>query len=127
MQDYEFNMRHADELRKIKKKWVDRGRQFKQTIKRMEMEREEMYQKKNQKLLQKMNDKNKTLLTALESSRKSKLALKQKCIEELAKKEEAAKQAVERNLKQQEIERQAFEKLTNEKSKLILFIQYFYS
>ena len=96
------------------------ARKQKMTIKRMEEEREEQYQKKNEELLKKLNEKNLTMITALDASRQAKMAEKRKNIEMLIQKEENAKRIVENNLKEQEEERLRAAEMTNEKSKFLL-------
>lgn len=127
MSDFEMTARHEEHLNKIRKKWMMEARKYKRTIKRMEEEREEQYQKKNEELLKKLNEKNLTMITALDASRQAKMAEKRKNIEMLIQKEENAKRIVENNLKEQEEERLRAAEMTNEKSKFLPIKQKYYS
>ena len=91
MSDFEATMRHEEYISRIRKKWQKEGRKYRQTIKRMENEREENYQKKNEQLLKKLKEKDQTMITALDANRQAKMAEKRKNIEMLIKKEENAK------------------------------------
>ena len=82
----------------------------------MKEEREEQYQKKNKALQRKLKEKDQLLLTALDASKKEKMAEKQKAIELLTQKEQQAKENVEKNLEEQEKERLLAAEMTNEKS-----------
>lgn len=117
MSDFETMTRHEEHLKKIKKKWVDQGRKFRRTIKRMKLEREEHYQEKNKELERKLKQKNQTMLTALNSSNQAKMAEKTKNIELLCQKEKQAKENVEKKLSEQEQKRLLAAELTHEKSK----------
>ena len=115
MSDFEATMRHEEYISRIRKKWQKEGRKYRQTIKRMENEREENYQKKNEQLLKKLKEKDQTMITALDANRQAKMAEKRKNIEMLIKKEENAKKIVEENLKQQEEVRLKNEVMINER------------
>ena len=114
MSDFEATMRHEEYISRIRKKWQKEGRKYRQTIKRMENEREENYQKKNEQLLKKLKEKDQTMITALDANRQAKMAEKRKNIEMLIKKEENAKKIVEESLKQQEEVRLKNEVMINE-------------
>lgn len=118
MHDFEMTMRYEDNLKRIRKKWLDKGKKYKQTIEKMKIEREEQYQKKNQELQKKLKEKNQVLLTALDATRQAKMAEKEKNIQHLIERERAAKENVEKNLEEQEQERLLAEQMTREKSKL---------
>ena len=115
MSDFEATMRHEEYISRIRKKWQKEGRKYRQTIKRMENEREENYQRKNEQLMKKLKEKDQTMITALDARRQAKMAEKRKNIEMLIKKEENAKKIVEENLKQQEEERLKNEVMTHER------------
>ena len=115
MSDFEATMRHEEYISRIRKKWQKEGRKYRQTIKRMENEREENYQKKNEQLLKKLKEKDQTMITALDANRQAKMAEKRKNIEMLIKKEENEKKIVEENLKQQEEVRLKNEVMINER------------
>lgn len=117
MSDFEMTSRHEDHLKKIKRKWVEKGRKFRQTIERMKLEREEQYQNKNRELEKRLKMKEQTLLTALDATKQAKQAEKQRNIELLAQKEKQAKEIVEKNLEEQERQRLIAAELTQEKSK----------
>lgn len=116
MSDFEMTARHEDHLKKIRRKWMEEGKKYKQKIERMKEEREEQYQKKNKALQRKLKEKDQLLLTALDASKKEKMAEKQKAIELLTQKEQQAKENVEKNLEEQEKERLLAAEMTNEKS-----------
>lgn len=117
MSDFEMTSRHEDYLKKIKRKWVEKGRKFRQTIERMKLEREEQYQNKNRELQKRLKMKDQTLLTALDATKQAKQAEKQRNIELLTQKEKQAKEIVEKNLEEQERQRLIAAELTQEKSK----------
>ena len=109
--------RHENHIKKIKRKWVEKRRKFRQTIERMKLEREEQYQNKNRELQKRLKMKDQTLLTALDATKQAKQAEKQRNIELLTQKEKQAKEIVEKNLEEQERQRLIAAELTQEKSK----------
>lgn len=117
IKDLEASTRHDDYLQKIKKKWMNESKKYKETVEHMKEFQEETYQKKNKELVKKLNKKDKILLTALKNNQKSKMKERQKKIELMMQKEKIAKENVQKFLKKQESERQALEINTNGKSK----------
>jgi hypothetical protein len=132
LKDLESSSRHQDHLRKIKKKWMDESKKYKESIEHMKEFQEEKYQKKNKDLINKLKKKEKLLLTSLENNQKTRMKERQKAIESMMEKEKLARENVEKFLIQQEKDRLQLQKDSDQKSKkILLFIKfiifYFYS
>ena len=117
IKDFEVSSRHNDYLKKIKKKWLEESKKYKENVQHMKDFQEETYQKKNKDLMNKLIKKEKLLLTALENNQKSKMKERQKAIDLMMEKEKLAKKNVENFLEQQEKDRQKLQEDTNGKSK----------
>ena len=105
MFDFEKNEKRKRYFNQIKKDMEKYNRNHQQRIKQMKENRIEQDKEKNKELQTRMKLKNQTMLTALDLTKQSKIAEKQKLIEELAQKEKIAKEIVERNLMEQEKQR----------------------
>ena len=70
LKDLESSSRHEDHLKKIKKKWMDESKKYKETIEHMKEYQEETYQKKNKELVKRLKKKEQILLTALKNNQK---------------------------------------------------------
>ena len=57
LKDLEASSRHQDHLRKIRKKWMDESKKYKENIEHMKEFQEETYQKKNKALINKLKKK----------------------------------------------------------------------
>ena len=79
--------------------------------------REESYLKKNQTLSNKLNKKEKLLITSLETKQKDKMHEKEKAIALMMEKEKSARENVGKYMEEQEKIRQLFQKEMQEKRK----------
>ena len=122
LKDLESSSRHQDHLRKIKKKWMDESKKYKESIEHMKEFQEEAYQKKNRDLINKLKKKEKLLLTSLENNQKTRMKERQKAIESMMEKEKLARENVEKFLEQQEKDRLKLQYETDKKSKKLLLI-----
>ena len=95
LKDLESSSRHQDHLRKIKKKWMDESKKYKESIEKL-------------------------LLTSLENNQKTRMKERQKAIESMMEKEKLARENVEKFLIQQEKDRLQLQKDSDQKSKKIL-------
>ena len=86
LKDLESSSRHEDHLKKIKKKWMDESKKYKETIEHMKEYQEETYQKKNKELVKRLKKKEQILLTALKNNQKSRMKERQKMFEALMQK-----------------------------------------
>lgn len=123
LKDLESSSRHEDHLKKIKKKWMDESKKYKETIEHMKEYQEETYQKKNKELVKRLKKKEQILLTALKNNQKSRMKERQKMFEALMQKEKQSRQNVQNFLIKQEKERQKLQIDNNGKSNYI-FIFY---
>lgn len=119
LKDLETTSRHEEHLKKIKKKWMDEGKKYKETVEHMKEFQEETYQKKNKELIKKLKKKDQILLTALKKNQQSKMKERQKAIELMMEKEKKSRENVQNFLQQQEKERQKLEINTHGKSTYI--------
>ena len=90
LKDLETTSRHEEHLKKIKKKWMDESKKYKEI-----------------------------LLTALKKNQQSKMKERQKAIELMMEKEKKSRENVQNFLQQQEKERQKLEIDTHGKSTYI--------
>ena len=81
IKDLETSSRHQDYLRKLRKKWMDQSKKYKDNIEHMKEFQEESYRKKNKDLINKLKKKEKLLLTSLENNQKTRMLERQKAIE----------------------------------------------
>jgi hypothetical protein len=116
IKDMEICSRHQEHLKKIKKKWMDESKKYKDNVVHMKEYQEETYKKKNKELVEKLKKKEKTLVLSLKNKEKTKLLERQKAIEIMMEKERMAKENVEKFLIKQENDRLQLEKDSNGKS-----------
>ena len=117
IKDLETSSRHQEYLRKIRKKWMEESKKYKENIEHMKEFQEETYRKKNRDLINKLKKKEKLLLTSLENNQKTRMLERQKVIESMIEKEKLAKKNVENFLLKQEKDRQKLQFDTDGKSK----------
>ena len=117
IKDLEVAQRHSDYIKKIKKKWEGESKKYRETISHMKEFREESYLKKNQTLSNKLNKKEKLLITSLETKQKDKMHEKEKAIALMMEKEKTARENVGKYMEEQEKIRQLFQKEMQEKRK----------
>ena len=117
IKDLEVAQRHSDYIKKIKKKWEGESKKYRETISHMKEFREESYLKKNQTLSNKLNKKEKLLITSLETKQKDKMHEKEKAIALMMEKEKSARENVGKYMEEQEKIRQLFQKEMQEKRK----------
>ena len=72
IKDLEATTRHEDHLKKIKRKWVDESKKYKEAVEHMKEFQEESYKKKNSDLVKK-----------LKKNQQSKMKERQKAIESM--------------------------------------------
>ena len=125
IKDLEASSRHDDQLKRIRKKWMEESKKYKDNVEHMKEFQEETYRKKNNDLKNKLKKKEKILLTSLENNQKTRMKERQKAIDSMMEKEKLARKNVENFLKQQEKDRQKLQKTTDVKSKLNFF-NFFY-
>ena len=116
IRDMDTSSRHQEYLRKIRKKWMDESKKYKQNVEHMKEFQEETYQKRNKDLIEKLKRKEKVLLTSLQNKQKSRMKERQKAIESMMEKERIARENVEKYLIKQEKDRLSLEKYSNRKS-----------
>ena len=120
IKDMDMSTRHQEHLRKIKKKWADESKKYKQNVEHMKEFQEETYKKKNDELIAKLKQKEKLLLTSLQNKQKTRMKERQKAIEAMMEKERLARENVEKYMKKQEKERLQLEKDSNGRSKYLI-------
>ena len=118
IKDLDVAQRHSDYIKKIKKKWEGESKKYRETISHMKEFREESFLKKNQTLSNKLNEKEKLLLTSLETKQKDKMHEKEKAIALMMEKEKTARENVGKYMEEQEKIRQLFQKQNQEKRKI---------
>lgn len=118
IKDFEIFSRHEDIMKQIRKRWLSESKKFKQTCEKMRENRDEAYTKRKAELVERLNTKEKLLITALEAKKKDKLAERERAIETMIRKEKAARANVQKYMEQQERDRIKFERRTHDKSKL---------
>ena len=122
IKDLETSSRHQEYLRKVRKKWMEESKKYKDNIEHMEEFQEESYKKKNKDLVNKLRKKEKLLLTSLENNQKTRMIERQKAIDSMMEKEKLARKNVENFMQQQEKDRQKLQNTTNKKSKLNIYL-----
>ena len=122
IKDLEATTRHEDHLKKIRRKWIEESKKYKEAVQHMKEFQEETYQKKNTELVSKLKKKDQVLLTVLKKNQQSKMKERQKAIESMMEKEKKSRENVKNFLQQQEKERQKLQIDTNDKSNYIYFI-----
>ena len=120
IKDFDTSARHEEQLKKIKKKRAAESKKYEETIKHMKELKEELYQRKNEELKQKLKKKNMILITSLENKEKDKMEEKRRIITELIEKENKAKKNIKKYMLEQEKIRLQFEKDINDKSKFYI-------
>ena len=108
IKDLEATTRHEDHLKKIRRKWLDESKKYKEAVEHMKEFQEETYKKKNSDLVKK-----------LKKNQQSKMKERQKAIESMMEKEKKSRENVQHFLQQQEKDRQKLEIDTNVKSNYI--------
>ena len=121
MTDFEMAARHEAHLRKIRKRWEEEGKRYKEVIEKMKEQREENYKKQSAALIKKLKKKEKILMTQLENQNKEKMALKRKNIEIMLKREKSARANIERYQEKLEDDRKRFQSMNKEKCNLLFF------
>ena len=116
IKDLETSSRHDESLKKVKKKFRDLSKKYKENLDHMKEFQEETYQKKNKELIKKLKKKDQILLTALKNKQKSKMKERQKIIEAMMEKEKKSKEKVKNFLEKQEKDRQKLQIDTDGKS-----------
>jgi hypothetical protein len=101
----EKTTKHQEYMKKIKKRWMDESKKYKENVVHMKEFQEQAYLKKKKDLVDKLKKKEKLLITALKNNEKSKLLEKQKAIELMMEKEKVAKENVAKFIIKQEKER----------------------
>ena len=118
IKDMETSTRHQEYLKKIKKRWTDESRKYKDNVEHMKEFQEEAYKKKNKELIERLKKKEKLYLVSLKNKQKTKMMERQKAIEIMMEKERLAKENVEKFMIKQEKDRIKLEKDSNGKSNL---------
>jgi len=121
IKDLEATTRHEDHLKKIRRKWLEESKKYKEAVEHMKEYQEETYKKKNSELVKKLKKKDQVLLTVLKKNQQSKMKERQKAIESMMEKEKKSRENVQNFLKQQEKERQKLQIDTDVKSNYIYF------
>ena len=121
IKDLEATTRHEDHLKKIRRKWLEESKKYKEAVEHMKEYQEETYKKKNSELVNKLKKKDQVLLTVLKKNQQSKMKERQKAIESMMEKEKKSRENVQNFLKQQEKERQKLQIDTDVKSNYIYF------
>lgn len=122
MKDLETFTRHEEEIKKIKKRWQTQDRKYKKNVEHMKEYREEEYNRKSKELLDKLDKKEKKINALSKGNNQTKLKEKLKAIENMMQKETLARENVKKYLLQQELDRQNFQKSSNDKSKSYFYI-----
>jgi len=117
IKELESSTRHDDILKKMKKKWLEESKKYKDNIEHMKEFQEESFRKKNRDLINKIKKKEKLLITSLENNKKNRMQERQKTIDLMIEKEKAAKENVEKYLIKQEKDRQKLQIDIDKKSK----------
>lgn len=116
IKDLETSSRHDESLKKVKKKFRDLSKKYKENLDHMKEFQEETYQRKNKELIKRLKKKDQILLTALKNKQKSKMKECQKIIEAMMEKEKKSKEKVKNFLEKQEKDRQKLQIDTDGKS-----------
>lgn len=116
IKNMETSTRHQEHLKKIKKKWMDESKKYKDNVEHMKELQEQMFKKKNKELIEKLKRKEKLLITSLKNKQKTRLLERQKAIELMMEKERIAKENVEKFMLKQEKDRIQLELESNGKS-----------
>ncbi len=116
IKDLETSSRHDESLKKVKKKFRDLSKKYKENLDHMKEFQEETYQRKNKELIKRLKKKDQILLTALKNKQKSKMKERQKNIEAMMEKEKKSKEKVKNFLEKQEKDRQKLQIDTDGKS-----------
>ena len=87
IKDLEATTRHEDHLKKIRRKWLEESKKYKEAVEHMKEYQEETYKKKNSELVNKLKKKDQVLLTVLKKNQQSKMKERQKAIESMMEKE----------------------------------------
>lgn len=117
IKDLDTSTRHQEYLKKIRKKWADESKKYKQNVEHMKEFQEETYKKKNNDIIEKIQKKEKILITSLHKKQSSKMKERQKAIESMMEKERIARENVEKYMIKQEKDRINLEKQSNGKGK----------
>ena len=113
----DLSTRHQDYLRKIKKKWTDESKKYKDSVEHMKEFREEQYQKKTNDLIKRLKEKEKLYLTSFREKQKSRMKERQKAIDSLIEKERNAREKVNIFMEREELKRLRLQKTSADKGK----------
>ena len=69
MTDFEMAARHEAHLRKIRKRWEEEGKRYKEVIEKMKEQREENYKKKKCRIIKKIKKKRKNTYDTIRKSK----------------------------------------------------------
>ena len=113
----DLSARHQDYLRKIKKKWIDENKKYKDNVEHMKEFKEEQYQKKTNDLVKRLKEKERLYLTSFRDKQKSRMKERQKALDLLMEKERNAREKVNKYMEREEIKRLKLQKNSTEKGK----------
>ena len=113
----DLSTRHQDYLRKIKKKWIDENKKYKDNVEHMKEFKEEQSQKKTNDLVKRLKEKEKLYLTSFREKQKSRMKERQKAIDLLMEKERNAREKVNKYMEREEIKRIKLQKNSTDKGK----------
>jgi hypothetical protein len=117
----DLTTRHQDYLRKIKKKWVDENKKYKDNVEHMKEFKEEQLQKKTNDLVKRLKEKEKLYLTSFRDKQKSRMKERQKAIDLLMEREKNAREKVNKYMEKEEIKRLKLQKTSTDKGKKYFF------
>jgi hypothetical protein len=117
----DLSTRHQDYLRKIKKKWVDENKKYKDNVEHMKEFKEEQLQKKTNDLVKRLKQKEKLYLTSFRDKQKSRMKERQKAIDLLMEKERNAREKVNKYMEREELKRLELQKTSADKGKKYIF------
>jgi hypothetical protein len=117
----DLTTRHQDYLRKIKKKWVDENKKYKDNVEHMKEFKEEQLQKKTNDLVKRLKEKEKLYLTSFRDKQKSRMKERQKAIDLLMEKERNAREKVNKYMEREELKRLELQKTSADKGKKYIF------
>jgi hypothetical protein len=117
----DLSTRHQDYLRKIKKKWVDENKKYKDNVEHMKEFKEEQLQKKTNDLVKRLKEKEKLYLTSFRDKQKSRMKERQKAIDLLMEREKNAREKVNKYMEKEEIKRLKLQKTSTDKGKKYFF------
>jgi nicotinamide mononucleotide adenylyltransferase len=117
----DLSTRHQDYLRKIKKRWMDENKKYKENVEHMKEFKEEQFQKKTKDLVKRLKEKEKLYLTSFRDKQKSRMKERQKAIDLLMEREKNAREKVNKYMEKEEIKRLKLQKTSTDKGKKYFF------